>query len=477
MKNYIELFINGHLHSVSGDDAFLPLSDFLRTKLCLPGTKEVCIEGDCGACTTLIGKLENGKINYQTIDSCISYVYQLDKCHIVTVEGIKNSKLNSVQEAMIKCHGAQCGFCTPGFVVSLYSFFNASDSKKCTRSNVQNTLIGNLCRCTGYETIIEAALSVENNSVEKPYEIYPDEKLKPSLEKKNNENIEIRASDRIFYQPHSLKEALRLKNENPDSRILAGGTDLHVMCNKRDLEPEKIIYISSLKELQSLEVKNDFITIGAAVTLTEFETKASKYYPGLKEYMELFASPQIKNIGTLVGNIANGSPIGDTLPFLFVMDAKLTVESIKGKRQININNLYKGYRALAVEPSEIITQIDIPLLQKNEILRFYKASKRKHLDISSFSAAIKLKETNNTIDKAQIAFGGVGPTIQRMHKIEEYLIGKKISEKAFEEASNLVNSEIKPISDVRGDKEYRLQLAKNILKKFYFELEQGKVFA
>ena len=217
------------------------------------------------------------------------------------------------------------------------------------------------------------------------------------------------------------------------------------------------------------------MTIGAAVTLTEFEAKVSKYYPALKEYMELFASPQIKNIGTLAGNIANGSPIGDTLPFLFVMDARLIVESIKGKRQININNLYKGYRTLAIEPDEIITCVDIPLLKKDEILRLYKTSKRKHLDISSFSAAIKLRQVNDTVDAISIAFGGVGPTIQRMHKIEEYLISKKISEKTFEDAASLVSNEIKPISDVRGDKEYRLQLAKNVLRKFYLELENERM--
>ena len=480
MKNQLEVCINGDSHCISGEDVFLPLSDYLRTKLRLPGTKEVCIEGDCGACTVLIGNSKNGKINYKTIDSCISYVYQLDKCHIITVEGVKNLKLNSVQEAMIKNHGAQCGYCTPGFIISLYSFFNSCsslpNSKPCTRSDIQDALVGNLCRCTGYETIIEAALSVKQDSIEKINDLYPDQKLRSILEKQTEKNIEISTDTRKFYQPATLKETLRLKNENPDAKILAGGTDLHVMCNKKDFNPQKIIYISNLQELQNIEIKDDFMIVGAAVTLSEFELFSSKFYPGLEEFLELFASPQIKNIATLAGNVANASPIGDTLPFLLVMNAELTLESMNGKRKLNINNFYKSYKSLAMNSNEIITQINIPLLVQNEILRLYKVSKRKHLDISSFSAAIRARKSEGTIQSITIAFGGVGPTAQRIPEVEKYLCGKKISENTFEEASKIIDNAINPISDVRGAKEYRLQLAKNILKKFYFELKEEKVF-
>ena len=287
MKNHIELCINGETHHAYGEDAFLPLSDYLRTKLHLVGTKEVCIEGDCGACTTLLGRLKNEKFYYETIDSCISYVYQLNNCHVVTVEGIKNSKLNSVQESMITSHGAQCGYCTPGIVVSLYSFFNSCSKKTCTKSDIQDALTGNLCRCTGYETIVEAGLTLDNNSIEKLSDIYSEDKLLAILGKETKENIEINTNDYVFYQPVTLKEALKLKNENPDTKILAGGTDLHVMCNKRDFSLKKILYVSNLKELKSIEVRDNHITIGAAVTLSEFEQSVSEYYTDLKEFLKL----------------------------------------------------------------------------------------------------------------------------------------------------------------------------------------------
>ncbi len=476
MKDHIEMCINGNTYQVGGEDVFLPLSDYLRTKVHLPGTKEVCIEGDCGACTVLLGKAKNEEVFYQTIDSCICYVYQLNKCHVVTVEGLKNSKLNPVQEAMVINHGAQCGYCTPGFIVSLYSFFNTCP-KSITKPDIQNTLVGNLCRCTGYETIIEAGLSVDSNSVKKIDEIYPSKKLS-ILELSRKESIEVNTGEHVFYEPLTLKEALKLKDENLDSKLLLGGTDMHVMCNKRDFNPNKIIYLSNLNELKNIEIKNNHLIMGAAVTLSEFEIYASQYYPGLKEFLELFASPQIKNIGTVVGNIANGSPIGDTLPFLFVMEADVTLESVKGKRTININTLYKGYRSLAMDLNEIITHVNIPLLSKDEILRLYKVSKRKHLDISSFSAAIKLRQKEGIIQSISIAFGGVGPTIQRITEVEKYLCGKRIGEDVFEEAVNLMDNIIQPISDVRGEKGYRLRLAKNIIKKFYFEIkEENKVFA
>ena len=471
------MYVNGELHCIYGEDVFLPLSDYLRTKLYLTGTKEVCIEGDCGACTVLCGKFEKGKTNYQTIDACICYVYQLDKSHIVTVEGVKNSKLNPVQEAMVNNHGAQCGYCTPGFVVSLYSLFNFSptltSSKPLNKTDIKNALVGNLCRCTGYETIIEAGLSVDPNLVEKLYEIYPDEslsKINNVQPEENKENIEINTGDRYFAQGATLKEALRLKNENLDAKLLAGGTDLHVLCNKKDLNPKKIIYLSNLTELKGIEVKDNCLVIGGGVTLSEFESLVSEYYPGLKEFLELFGSPQIRNIATLVGNIANASPIGDTLPFLLIMNAELILENIHRERKININDFYKGYKSLAMEVDEIITHVKVPLLAKDEILRLYKVSKRKHLDISSFSAAIKMKENNGSVQSIRIAFGGVGPTVQRIPEVEGFLCGKRITERIFKEASELIDSAVKPISDVRGSKEYRLQLAKNSLMKFYFEL-------
>ncbi|EKE02671.1 MAG: hypothetical protein ACD_20C00347G0008 [uncultured bacterium] len=472
MRDYIRLYINGKFYKISGESAFLPLSEYLRNSLFFTGTKESCTEGDCGACTVLLGKIKDDKISYAPVNSCIIYLYQLDNAHIITIEGLKyKDNLNPVQEAIVNHHGTQCGFCTPGVVTTLYSLFDCGcKDDKPDRGDIQHALSGNLCRCTGYDSIIHAGLTVNPCSVRKLNELYPPDKLYEILEPQCSA-IRLLLNNREFIQPANLQEALCLKSEKPDAVLISGGTDIHVLCNKRDFEPETIIHLANIQELNNINLEDNRVLVGAAVTISKFESYISEIFPELSKLFEVFASPQIKNIATLAGNIANGSPVGDTIPFLMVMNAKLTLTGSDSVRTININNFYKGYKDFNIEPNEIITQINIPILNSTEVLKLYKVSKRKHLDISSFSAAVRIQEKDGIIESIAIAFGGVGPTVQRVHNIESFLIGKKFSQESFEGAAALIKSSIKPICDVRGSENFRMQLAENCLKRFYFEIK------
>ena len=475
MKSCIEFYINGKFQQINAENAFKPLSSYLREKLFLTGTKEVCCEGDCGACTVLLGKFHDKNISYKPVNSCILYVYQLNNTHIITVEGLKyGEELNPVQKSIVKNHGTQCGFCTPGFVNTLYSYFNnLSENQNPEKIEIKKHLTGNLCRCTGYEGIIRSALDVKPCDVKKLNEIYPPKTLAKIIDEET-QIIEIIGETQKYIKSVSLKQAVELKSQYLNAKILAGGTDNHVLANKKNQFPEVIIDISDLNELKNIDIKGDFVNFGAAVTIAEAEAVFNKYFTEFYNLLEYYASPQIKNIATIAGNIANASPVGDTIPFLMIMDSSLEICGISGKREININNFFKGYKKLDLSADEIITSVKIPLLKTNEAIKFYKITKRKHLDISTFSAAFKIRLENNIISDFAVAFGGIAAYPLRIQKVENFVKGKQLSEELFVKAGELIAGEIQPISDVRASKEYRITLAENILAKYYNEISNAE---
>lgn len=473
MRDYIKFYVNGKFYKIADSSAFLPLTEYLRNILFLTGTKEACKEGDCGACTVLVGKFEGNEIKYKAVNSCITYIYQLDNCHVITIEGLKyDNNLNPVQEAIAANHGTQCGFCTPGIVTTLYSLFeDCCKDKKPGKHDIQEALSGNLCRCTGYEPIINSALKINNCAVKKLNELYSPNEMK-EIFPVNNDIVVLTANNRKFIQSSTLEKTLQIKSDHPDAFIISGGTDVHVLCNKRDFEPKTIINLANIQELNTVNTTEDSVQVGAVVNISRLERQISDIFPELRDLFKVFASPQIKNIATLAGNIANGSPVGDTIPFLMVMEAKLTLARSGHVRTVNITDFYKGYKAFDIRTNEIITHISIPIKCPTEILRLYKVSKRRNLDISSFSAAIRMKENKGIIESIAVAFGGVGPTVQRVHCVENFLKGKKIIQETFEGAASLIETSIKPISDVRGSDQFRYELAKNCLMKFYTEIFQ-----
>ncbi|MEK7434107.1 MAG: FAD binding domain-containing protein [Cyanobacteriota bacterium] len=474
-RDYILLYINGKKTKIKGDSVFKSLSDFLRYEKQLVGTKVVCAEGDCGSCTVVHGKLENDSLNYKIVNSCIKYMYQLDGTHIITVEGLKsNGCMNPIQDSMIKNHGAQCGFCTPGFVVAMTTMFQ--EKNKLSLKDLKDGLNGNLCRCTGYESIVKAGMEVDTSNLKHFEEIYDAKNIIPDLQEVKTIPIFIETEEKKFFAPIDLISASEFKKANEGLTIVSGGTDISVQINKGMRNPNVIMSTWGIDSLKELKIENDNLIVGSRVTLSELETFIKDLYPSFYDVLNVFGSPQIRNSGTLAGNIANASPIADTIPFLFVMNAELELSGSNGFRTVNINNFYKGYKSLDLNNDEFISKITIPLLKNNEKLKLYKVSKRKDLDISTFTASFLMKSNEGKIESINIAFGGVGPIIIRLKKTEEFLKGKFLNEENFIQAGLMSTQEITPISDVRGSKDFRFQLAKNIMKKFYFEcLEEEAV--
>ena len=482
MRDYLLIYVNGRRYKISGKRGFQSLSDFLRYDLGMVGTKVVCAEGDCGSCTVLIGRVRNSQLLYEGIDSCIQYLYQLDCSHVITVEGLKDEAqiIHPVQKAMVDAAGSQCGYCTPGFVMALAAMLETGETL--TRHSVQDGLTGNLCRCTGYEQIIDAGLSLNQKVIPKASKCYDAKALLADFmehivqsvyceyEKKwNGAGQQVK-----FFVPAYLEEALEFKQKNKHVIVVAGGTDISVQMNKERLEPNCIMSLTHLTGLEILEIENKTVTVGAKVTWTELGEFCQEHLPQLDEIISIFASRQIKNAATLAGNIANASPIADSLPFLHVIDAEMELTASHSIRWVNINRFYHGYKNTEMKPDELITRIRWNLTESEDVLKLYKVSKRKDLDISTFTAGILLRLKKGEIQNARLAFGGVGPVVLRLPKTEEFLQGKPMLPAIFHEAGKLARDEISPISDVRASSDYRLQLAENILLKFFYECSDNQ---
>jgi xanthine dehydrogenase small subunit len=452
MRDHIVLNINGATHRITAESAFETLANYLRRDLAATGTKIVCEEGDCGACTVLTRRSADDE--YRPVNSCILSLAQLDGSSIITVEGLREGeRLHPVQEAMVQCHGAQCGYCTPGFVVAMAGMFERCD--RVDEKQVRDGLTGNLCRCTGYEPIIKAALAVDGAPAAKMRDRYP-----------NLPDASASMHVGTFCAPATLDEAIVFKRGHPGCTIVQGGTDVGVWINKRNYSAPAMLSLLKIASLNELREEDGAVVAGANTTLADFERFIADRIPELAAILAVFGSPQIKNAGTLVGNIANGSPIGDTLPYLFVAGA--TLELNGGARTVPIDRFYLGYRKFDLHPEEIITRVRIPIVR--DTLKLYKVSRRKDLDISAFTAAIRLAMNGDRIDRATIAYGGVAPTVIRLPRTEAFLAGRSATLDTFEQAGHIARNEINPISDVRGSADYRLQLAENIMSKLWFEV-------
>lgn len=457
MRDHIVFSINGKEHHAAGNEAFTTLANWLRHDEGATGTKTVCEEGDCGACTVLVRRSTNE--HFVPVNSCILSVAQMDAASIITVEGLKESdQLSAVQQSMVVCHGAQCGYCTPGFIVAMSAMFETSD--RLNEQQIREGLTGNLCRCTGYEPIIRAALAVEVTGTPKLRERYADI---PSA----SDALRIDSDGRLFYAPTTIAEATAFKRDHQPCTIVQGGTDVGVWVNKRAFAPPSMLFLGKIDALNELRDARDGIVVGANVSLARFEIFIRERIPELAKILAIFGSPQIKWAGTLAGNIANGSPIADTLPYLYIAGAELQLTGTSGARIVPIDRFYLGYKQFDLKPDEIITRIRIPAV--HDLVKLYKVSRRKDLDISAFTAAIRMNFEQGLIASPRIVYGGVGPTLLRLPKTEAFLAGERPLLATFEQAGAIARSEITPISDVRGSADYRLQLAENILAKFWHD--------
>jgi len=473
MRDHIVLYVNGKRRELRGPAVFQSLSTYLRGELGLTGTKVVCSEGDCGSCTVLLGSPRNASIEYRSICSCIQFVFQADGHHVVTVEGLGSAdNLDPVQQALVEHHGSQCGFCTPGIVMSIHALLE-SDPVLSER-RLRQGLVGNLCRCTGYDPIVRAGLHVDTSRTARMNQLFNSSAMSMELALCSGEPVRLESSGRVFFKPATIIEAAEFKAAHPDCMIVSGGTDLGVQVNKGVREIRTVLSTAALFELSGISTGDDEIVAGANLSIAELEAVVTEAIPEYAAMIARFGSPQIRNAATLGGNIANASPIGDTMPALFVLNAQVELSGAKGSRWIDINDFYTGYKRTVAAADELISRVLIPRLGCGEVLRLFKISKRQDLDISTFSAAFWLKLSGRTIQDVRIAYGGVAPTIVRLPETEAHLKGCELSPDTFESAGETALSEITPISDVRGSAEYRNLLAANILRKLYYDLDADR---
>jgi xanthine dehydrogenase small subunit len=472
MVDHLLFYLNGERIQISGDAAFLALVDFLRAARGLVGTKVGCGEGDCGACTVLVGVPLGGTLRYGTVTSCIRSLYQLDGTHIVTIEGLApRDELSPIQQAMIDHHGSQCGFCTPGIVVALAGLFESG--ARVDPAALRTGLGGNLCRCTGYVPILEAALSVDAAQVLPLSTLYPASVMAGELAARAGAAIRIESRGRIFFRPDRMEEALAFRARHPGAVIVSGGTELGVQRNKRGLEPAALLSLAALGELARIQLEDGVLSVGANVTWAELQAFSAGKLPEMHAISERFGSPQIRHVATLVGNIAHGSPVADSLCFLLIVGAELELASALGARRVGIEEFYHGPGRTAIAPDEIIAKVLISLPAPDELVRLYKISKRKDMDALTFRAGIRVAREGEFIGSAGIAFSGIGPVPCRLRETEAFLAGRPFSESTFREAGKRARAEIEPVSDVRGSRGFRLQLAENILVKYYFEAQSA----
>lgn len=468
MREQIVLYVNGRRVSVSGDDAFLSLSQFLRERLRLTGTKIVCSEGDCGSCSVLVGRLADDGLDYRAVDSCIQFMFQLDGTHVITVEGLKRGdSLSPVQQAMVELHGSQCGFCTPGFVVAMTGLLEhqlepAADDWRCG-------LAGNLCRCTGYASILAAGERAATAERAKMESLYPAHEFVGLLLQLRRNPFLVRTAERQVFSPFLLADAIQFLHDHPATKIVAGGTDVGVQINKRVIAPQVFLDLNRIDELTGVAIENDALVCGSRARWVDLEAICRERVPQFGEIISIFGSPQIRHVGTLGGNIVNASPIADSLPFLFVADAELEIAGPQGTRTVNINKFYHGYRKTDLQRGELLTRVRIPLPAANQRLALYKVSRRRDLDISTFTAALLCELAGDKIVAARIALGAVGPTVLRAKKTEGFLQGKPFAADVMRAAGEIAVEEVTPITDVRGAADFRRQLTRNVFLKFFHE--------
>jgi xanthine dehydrogenase small subunit len=469
MSTPIRFFYRGAVHEVNGVAPTQTVLQHLREDLHCTGTKEGCAEGDCGACTVVIGSLENGQLEMKAVNSCIQFTPTLDGKALFTVEDLQQSDgaLHPVQQALVECHGSQCGFCTPGFAMSLWGMYLKQDGQGCpSRRDIDDTLSGNLCRCTGYRPIIDAA----RRMTELPRVDFDREALAATLRGIQREAGAIYSfQDQTFHAPRSVDELVAARAAHPQAVLLAGSTDVGLWVTKQMRELADIIYLGHVAELKAVREADGMLEIGAGVSLNDAYAAICAPYPELAELWQRFASLPIRNAGTLGGNVANGSPIGDSMPWLIALGSRLVLRGPAGERELALEDFYLGYQQKDLRPGEFVQALRIPLPRARVAFRTYKLAKRFDQDISAVCAAFALELSDGVVRDARIAFGGMAATPKRAAGAEAALAGRTWDEAALKDAMAALAQDYAPLSDMRASSAYRMQGAQNLLRRFWLE--------
>jgi xanthine dehydrogenase small subunit len=468
-RQVVSFYLNGMLQHVMPVSPTQTVLQYLREQMALTGTKEGCAEGDCGACTVTEASLDpDGRVVFRAINACIRFLPTLDGRALWTVESLAGGgRLHPVQQAMVDHHGSQCGFCTPGFVMSMYTMYQNGLTNP-VREEVLDHLSGNLCRCTGYRPIIDAALNMGD---------YPEARLDleqiqeqlSELQEQCQEPLCITGTDQRYFAPNSLDALAALYEAHPQAVLLAGGTDVGLMVTKQLRTLNEVIYLGAVVELNQIERDDTCLRIGATVLLNEGYEALANEYPEVRELWKRFGSMPIRNSGTLVGNVANGSPIGDTAPFLIAVQTRVVLRKGARRRELPLEDLYVDYRKQNREPGEFVEAVLVPLRSADIRVAAYKLSKRNDQDISAVCSAYALRVDQGKVASVRIAHGGMAATSRRAPHAEQVLGGQEWGEQAVARAMRALEDDYQPMSDMRASNEYRLKAARNLLYRFYLE--------
>ena len=470
IKNEIEFILNDGLIKINNVDTNVSVLNYLRINKRLTGTKEGCASGDCGACTAIIAELKNNKLEYKAINTCIMFLYSLHGKQLITVEHLSNSKLHPVQQSMVDNHGSQCGFCTPGFVMSMFGMYK--DKVKPSNQNIDEYLAGNLCRCTGYNSIKKAAKKMYSYGRKDKFS-KNENKIIKLLKKIKHNDILISKNNNKFYIPLNLKNLIQYTQNNKQYKFVTGGTDIALEVTKKNNNINSLIYLRNNKDLNYIKIKENYINIGSATPINKIIPILKKYYPSFADMFDRYGSTQIRNVASIGGNLGSASPIGDSLPALLALNAKLILQS-KNQRLLDIKDFFKAYRKTALKNKEFIKEIRIPIL-KSHIFKCYKISKRIDDDISSLFVAYLMKLKNNIIIDINIAYGGMDSIPNFAFKTQKYLIGKEFNLKNIDKSKQMIEKDFTPLTDVRASSTYRKLVSKNLMDRLFLEINNNKI--
>lgn len=469
VRNEIRFLLNGREERLSAVRSSDSLLDHLRLTRHLRGTKEGCAEGDCGACTVLVGRRVGAGLVYEPVNACIRLVGSLDLTHVVTVEHLAgaNGELHPVQQALVDYHGSQCGFCTPGFVMSLYALWMRK--ARPSVAEIEEALQGNLCRCTGYLPIIKAAQSIEGSPAEDKLAAERADVLARLAAMDDGARVEIRTGDDEVIVPASVDDLAEVLVERPKATVVAGSTDVGLWITKfmRNISPA--VFIAHLSGLKGVEVTDAGVTIGAGVSYDEFQSVLDAEFPHLSEYWRRIGGWQVRVMGTVGGNVANGSPIGDTPPALIALGASVTLRKGPARRTVPLEAYFIAYGKQDRDPGEFVESLHVPKPAAGTLNAAYKVSKRREEDISAVACGFHVELDGNRVKVARLAYGGMAATPKRAAAAEAALVGRPWALETVAAAEAAMVQDFQPLSDWRATAGYRAKVAANLLRRFYLE--------